>query len=413
MLLTRVPCVPCDVCGTYFPDRRIMLSHRARKHPENCEPKTRMTAEEYAGSTVDGMPQCAKCGCKFTRVEGLKKHLRKECRPCQLQEPSVSATSVVATAPGTTTGQVAQGPTARRESPRGRLTSVVPQTDSILPLGSHGEAASAEVNAIAPTPNSSPVQGLIQDIGFQSSLRSGWKLALAQDSHGSPFAITACCADNGSSCGPGIKQHIRLMHPEAHAQHATAAASRSSHLGLTVTNPCHYCLQDVQDIRTHLKKCPVVFQASLAALVLVQDGRRGRSSICGTGGAAGSPGRRRPGIGIERSPWGQGWGRQQKWPRTDSKGKGPSGWSGWGSKRQWEEDEAEKGEAAKLDKQTQAVIQSLVQLSLRHEAELGRIRSESAFIFFLDMPGVNRSSASFLGYGWWPRSGQPNTRQER
>ena len=217
--------------------------------------------------------------------------------------------------------------------------------------------------------------------------------------------------------GPGIKQHIRLMHPEVHAQHATAAASRSSHLGLRVTNPCHYCLQDVQDIRTHLKKCPVVFQASLAALVLAQDGRRGRSSICGTGGAAGSPGRRRPGIGIENGsrrtasghgdtgPQGDsreasgvtGLGRQQKWPRTDSKGKGPSGWAGWGSKRQWEEDEAEKGEAAKLDKQTQAVIQSLVQLSLRHEAELGRIRSESAFIFFLDMPGVNPELGIILG----------------
>ncbi|OLP77663.1 hypothetical protein AK812_SmicGene42257 [Symbiodinium microadriaticum] len=69
----------------------------------------------------------------------------------------------------------------------------------------------------------------------------------------------------------------------------------------------------------------------------------------------------------EKTLGSQGWG--------DSKGKGPSGWAGWGSKRQWEEDEAEKGEAAKLDKQTQAVIQSLVQLSLRHEAELGRIRS--------------------------------------
>ena len=195
--------VPCDVCGTYFPDRRIMLSHTARKHPERCEPKTRMTAEEYAGSTVDGMPQCAKCGCKFTRVEGLKKHLRKECRPCQPPEPSVSAASVVATAPGTTTGQVAQGPTARRESPRGRLTSVVPQTDCILQPGSHGEVASAEVTAIAPTPKSSPVQGLIQDVGFQSSLRSGWKLALAQDSHRVTlrnYSITACCADNGSSC---------------------------------------------------------------------------------------------------------------------------------------------------------------------------------------------------------------------
>ena len=43
-------------------------------------------------------------------------------------------------------------------------------------------------------------------------------------------------------------------------------------------------------------------------------------------------------------------------------------------------------DTAILDKQTQAVIQSLVQLSLRHEAELGRLRSESAFLFFMDSP---------------------------
>ena len=42
-----------------------------------------------------------------------------------------------------------------------------------------------------------------------------------------------------------------------------------------------------------------------------------------------------------------------------------------------------------LDKQSQAVMQLLVQLTLRHEAELGRVCSESAFIFFLDTPAAN------------------------
>ena len=50
-------------------------------------------------------------------------------------------------------------------------------------------------------------------------------------------------------------------------------------------------------------------------------------------------------------------------------------------------------DTAILDKQTQAVIQSLVQLSLRHEAELGRLRSESAF------------RASHRGSSRWRRSG--------
>ena len=70
----------CDTCGQYFSEHRLLLSHRARKHPELVPPKRRISAAEYASCTVDGMPQCARCGKKFTRVEGLKKHLQKDCR---------------------------------------------------------------------------------------------------------------------------------------------------------------------------------------------------------------------------------------------------------------------------------------------------------------------------------------------
>ncbi|CAE7198978.1 unnamed protein product [Symbiodinium microadriaticum] len=57
-------------------------------------------------------------------------------------------------------------------------------------------------------------------------------------------------------------------------------------------------------------------------------------------------------------------------------GSSRDGWgSGWGNKWQWQKDTEDKEEAV-LDKATQEVIKSLVQLSLRHEAELGRLRAD-------------------------------------
>ena len=58
-----------------------MLSHQARKHPEKRTAAKMLTAEQYASQTVDGMRCCIHCGKTFTRVEGLKKHLRRKCRP--------------------------------------------------------------------------------------------------------------------------------------------------------------------------------------------------------------------------------------------------------------------------------------------------------------------------------------------
>ena len=83
-------------------------------------------------------------------------------------------------------------------------------------------------------------------------------------------------------------------------------------------------------------------------------------------------------------------GKQQraKWPRPAGKG---DSWSGW--KRQWGEDQEE--EKAGLDPATQKLIQSMVKLSLRHEAELGRLRSETGFVLFLDTP-TSSPELSFL-----------------
>ena len=77
--------VPCTACGVYFPDRRTMHSHFARKHPEDEVSHTPLTAEQYASSTVDGVPECAKCGKRFTRVEstleGIAGQGPRDC-PC-------------------------------------------------------------------------------------------------------------------------------------------------------------------------------------------------------------------------------------------------------------------------------------------------------------------------------------------
>ncbi|CAE7466301.1 unnamed protein product, partial [Symbiodinium sp. CCMP2456] len=63
---------------------------------------------------------------------------------------------------------------------------------------------------------------------------------------------------------------------------------------------------------------------------------------------------------------------------------------------QWEKDD-EEAEGAHLDKATQAVLQSLVQLSLRHEAELGRLRSDCGFMLFLDTPTTNPEAGILPG----------------
>ena len=87
------------------------LSHRSRMHPETRQSQAKLTAAQYPSSTVDGMPQCAKCGRKFKRVEGLKNHLQKECRhhePASVPTPAVESVEAVVE---TATGLVADVPT--------------------------------------------------------------------------------------------------------------------------------------------------------------------------------------------------------------------------------------------------------------------------------------------------------------
>ena len=74
--------VPCDVCGCYFPSRRIMLTHRSRKHLDafTLRPTLGLSlTDSYTRHTIDGMSTCRHCGDTFKRVDALKKHLKTAC----------------------------------------------------------------------------------------------------------------------------------------------------------------------------------------------------------------------------------------------------------------------------------------------------------------------------------------------
>ena len=145
--------VACTVCGQYFPSRRIMLSHLARMHPESKRVTRSKRAKEYTQHTVDGMPQCRHCQRVFTRVEGLKKHLKQACPVPVLHR----APPVVSSQPGPDTAPsegVAQVPTPRellhtgRAAPGGADASeTVHETTHLDPPASEPEAPIPLVSA--------------------------------------------------------------------------------------------------------------------------------------------------------------------------------------------------------------------------------------------------------------------------
>ena len=99
----------------------IVSSHIARKHPELVVPREQPRARAYTQHTIDGMPQCCHCHKKFTRVEGLKKHLRQACTVLHAR-PAVPATAT--TGDAASTAGVAQEPTPRELSCEGPAAPV-------------------------------------------------------------------------------------------------------------------------------------------------------------------------------------------------------------------------------------------------------------------------------------------------
>ena len=220
--------VACNICGQYFSNMRLMKSHRTRQHGKTPRPSM-PDSLQYASHTVDGMPQCRHCLQMFTRVEGLKKHLRGSCRI--LHQASTTAVATVSSG------------------------EVPPERETLLGCSHRTSPA-----AVAPVP-------LLQQTAFRSQVSQNWKHALADPSLARELRnYCVICAQWVSHSG-GIKQHIRLMR-ESEWTLKSEAAARCSSLGLVVESPCHYCTRPVKDPRAHLSHCMPVFQASLAALLV-------------------------------------------------------------------------------------------------------------------------------------------------
>ena len=194
----------------------------------------------------------------------------------------------------------------------------------------------------------------------------------------------------------GIKQHIRLMHPDAWASKAEAV-DRCTSLGLRVETPCAYCHLVVKDPRTHIRRCSVLFQASLCALLCVQDHDSGsRKSGCHHG-AAGDE--RRHGFAksglaerelLEEAMEAEGLGRRarteagdgrwSKWQKPQGKG----GWS-WGSNQKTSQFDQFRDQtlSLKVDSRLLSLLVLPVPL-VRHEEELSKIRIDTTFFVYLD-----------------------------
>ena len=275
--------VPCPDCGQYFLNVRIMRSHRARSHNVK-QPRHQsgvLAADQYVAGGVDGMPTCKTCFKRFTRVEGLKKHLKKGC--------IANKGSSTCFPGGTVTVPSDQVPEAREEllghSCRTPLTAP--------PCLAPSMPCAVDATAVA----------LVHQPLFREQSAQNWRL---------PLQDTAFCAKLSAYCvlcgqwSARVKQHQRLMHPREWALH-DAAISQCCSAGLRSVHTCSYCGAAVKQPGRHLKHCTVLYQASLAALVIAQDhaddGSRCGGSSPGAGRSGGDAhGAGRPGPSGDAQP---------------------------------------------------------------------------------------------------------------
>ena len=226
---------PCPDCGIYFSTLRHMRSRRAKQHAykgQNARPQPGvLSAASYAQGSVQGMPECRWCGKLFTRVEGLKKHLKSGCDFAVKQPPAKAETI---------TAVEEQVPSQRAESPRGRAPLVV----------------SAAVTKASACPFAAP----LDNEQFCSSVKANWGQTAAQPEV--KQRLREHCLICGQ-WGSRLKQHIRLMHADFW-KHRSAADSMCRRAGLDAADPCSYCGVASQNPRRHNLSCIVLFQTALA-----------------------------------------------------------------------------------------------------------------------------------------------------
>ena len=245
--------------------------------------------------SVGGLPECRNCRRVFTRVEGLKKHLKSGC-------PAKPATEA---GPETAAGLSGEVPDTQVELPRGWA----PQAVSVAAVSSEAKPA--------------PITGLMQRPEFVALVQRDWKTVLRHPTHVAvPKEHCVLC---GQWCA-AIQQHMHLMHPNVwHLK--TDAEDRCHSLLLPADSPCKYCEQTHQQPR---------LQASLAGLVanpptqVPDDGDGGgRPVAAGPRGSSGDLGRKgrkedRP-NGGGRQQGGRGLGPENKIPPRRPKGQGIPG----------------------------------------------------------------------------------------
>ena len=252
--------VPCSVCGQYFLNAHIMRSHKARTHGRYNRPARPgvLSASAYTAHAVDGMPTCAKCGRTFTRVEGLKKHVRRGCEAKPVADSSTAREAV-----GDPVVQVA--------------------TDREELLGHSCRAPLTASRSSLALPSNS---ALLADANFCEMSRQHWKLPLENESMRAKLA--AYCVICGQWCAR-VKQHHRLMHVAEWALH-DQAVSRCCSAGLRAASSCQHCGLQVSQPSRHLKHCTVLYQASLASLILAQVSQHGHREGGGGSSPSGSRG---------------------------------------------------------------------------------------------------------------------------
>ncbi|CAE7385104.1 unnamed protein product, partial [Symbiodinium sp. CCMP2456] len=320
--------IACPECGLYFADMRLLRSHQARKHGYK---KGKMpTQAEYVRNTVDGMPQCIHCRKVFTRVEGLKKHLRGSCRVMMQQgheEPEAASD----------------------------VSGEVPHTREGLLGCSHR----------APPAVSAPI-ALLERRSFRNAVKMQWRSVLSQADYVSSLQQYCVICGRWASNVGGIKQHIRPIHPQEW-QHKTEAAARCSSTGLIAESPCHYCKLEIKAPRTHLSIMEQGDQEIAAAA------RREAEDVFGADPRAkrNTP---EPDDSHERKP---------KWNKPASKGQQSYGKGGYhGSWR--EAKDPWSYEPVALGTAEQEFLKNVAKMLMRHESEMRLLRQDTTWMLFMD-----------------------------
>ncbi|CAE7035064.1 unnamed protein product [Symbiodinium sp. CCMP2592] len=221
-----------------------------------------------------------------------------------------------------------------------------------------------------------PVPVLAENPEFRRMSMHSWQSVLRKPEYCKSLS-TYCALCGQWAERTGFKQHIRLKHAESHAVHARAVA-RSTQLGLIAISPSAMSVA----MDTDESQRAAVAQTELNLLGLP----RTAPPAAPSGPMQSTP------LETAQEDWkdkddrewqqarDSDW-QSQKWRRPSSKGTGRNA-ENWSKRKYPEENVDQQGT---LDKQTQVLLQMMTRMTLRHDQELCRIRSDTSFMLFSDV----------------------------